>query len=70
MTAAIIRARTHSGPDMVRAAVALVIAGACIGLLIFMLTPQRNDALNGSAETDQLHWRGPASNGAAKLTPI
>src|SRR5438128_2206687 len=70
MTAPISRAWTHSGPDVARAALALVIAGACIGLLIFLLTPQRGDALNGSSATDQMQWRGPASGGAAKLLPI
>jgi hypothetical protein len=70
MMAAIHRARAHDGPDLVRAAVALVIAGACIGLLIFMLTPQPGDAMNGGASADQLHWRAPTSDSAAKLIPI
>jgi hypothetical protein len=70
MTAAVTRARTHNGADLARAAVALVIAGACIGLLIFMLTPQRGDAVNGSTENGQMYLQRPASNGAAKLIPI
>ena len=70
MTAASYRRRTQSGPDVVRAAIALAIAGACVGLLIFMLSPPPGDGAKGPADTDQLHWRAPAGSTAAKLIPI
>lgn len=70
MTAAILRRRAHNGPDAAKAAAALLIAGICLGLLIFLLTPLPGVAVKGAAATDQLHWRHPASDGAAKFIPI
>jgi hypothetical protein len=70
MTAAFHMTRVDNGPDLAKAAAALAIAGACIGLLIFLLTPIPGDATTGVSETDQLHWQRPAGDAAVKLIPI
>ncbi len=70
MTAAIYRTRAGNRPDLAKAAAALAIAGTCVGLLIFLLTPIASDATSGVSETDQLHWQRPAGDSAVKLIPI
>jgi hypothetical protein len=72
MISAIGKARTVNGPHLGRATVAIAIAAACIGLLVFLLTPNPGSATAGPTETGLHggHWDGSAGHGAVKLIPI
>jgi hypothetical protein len=74
MTLAMRRARAANGPHLGKATIAIAIAAGCLGLLVFLLSPNSGGATSGATATGMNggHWDGSHDNGngRVKLIPI